>query len=126
MKTKETALAVIKEYINEMMAEGAWCGHAYATAYLRDMQGKAINLLVEISSTRWGKARKYDLERAIGQIKPDYDGYITELYSANLPHREQMAELINDAFKEALGNAIGWVQEFVKDSAMEDMERRKI
>lgn len=117
----EKALTIIEEYINEMMAEGAWCGHAYATAYLRDIQDKTKDLLVEISSTRWGKAREYDLERAIGQMKPDYDGYITEMYNANLPHREQMAELVNDVFKEVLGNAIGWVHEFVKDSAMEEM-----
>lgn len=120
-----TGLAVIEEGVEEMMAEGAWCGHAYATAYLRGIQDKTKDLLVEISSTRWGKARECDLKGVIRQINSDYDGYITELYSAGLPHRDQIAEIINDAFKEALGSAIGWVHEFVKDSAMEEMASLK-
>lgn len=27
-----------EEYVEEMMAEGAWCGHAYATEYFADFR----------------------------------------------------------------------------------------
>ncbi len=118
---KEKAIDIIEEYINEMIAEAAWSGHAYATEYLRDIQTRTIALLMEILDTNWGNERKYDIERVIREIKPDFDSYISELYGAGIPHREQIADIINDSFEKALGYAVGWVKDFVKDSVMEEM-----
>ncbi len=118
---KDKAIAVIEEYINETIAEAAWSGHAYATEYLGELQTRTIALLVEILDTNWGKERKYDTERVIRDIKPDFDSYISELYDAGIPHREQIADIINDSFEKALGYAVSWVRDFVKDSTMEEM-----
>ena len=90
------------EYLEEMRAEGAWMGHAYATAYLAGLRTRIIELAKEIQSLY---KNREDIFREAGHIafilEDDYDALITKVYQAkDFTHRDReiVAEALSSAF----------------------------
>ncbi len=100
------------EFICEMQAEGAWCGHAYATEYFGDLRSRMIELAKEIKEENDGKRKSVSecASHILFTLSTDYDGLITKLYqNAVFPEQDRnaIAEALNDAFKNKMEEAFG-------------------
>ena len=109
-----------EEYINEMMAEGAWCGHAYATEYFADFRQRAIELLNAdaIKETETAK-------RALFTLRTDYNELITKVYQNEKftsEEKEDIADGLNEMFKTRLADAMENIAEIYTKLTGKEME----
>ena len=96
------------KYINEMMAEGAWCGHVYATEYFSDIRENIIKISEEIMKKYNRNDIKYLTSHISFCLSTDYDELITKIYrDDNFSEREkyEIADALNDTFKDKLEQA---------------------
>ncbi len=111
MELPEKIISLHLKYINEMMAEGAWCGHCYATTYFSYLRTQMITTAKEIEKTF---RRREDVSKLathlLFTLNTDYDALIEKVYSDNTfesDDKHVIAEALNDAFITKLENAFG-------------------
>ncbi len=94
----EDILDLYEEYCEEMSAQGAWSGHAYAATYFSNLRAKLIKALNALSNEH--------AKRAMFQISDDYDELITLIYKSEIesPKKELIADALDQAFLNKLDN----------------------
>ncbi len=100
-KLKETYF----KYVDEMIAQGAWCGHAYAPDYLSDITNEVISILKEIGKK---EIDTYGIIQACFKLDISHGNLITKVIQAenmNEDERFAIADIINEDFLERLANA---------------------
>ena len=123
---------LIELYEDEMIAEGAWRGHAYASDYLHDIRRKLIEEFERISkrySYKDGyfyKGNKMCLSTTEMHIydyakhgkfvlSTDYADLIDKIYKSKMDTEDKyaIADSLDDAFKEKLAQAIGDAEDII-------------
>ena len=129
---------IIKKYEDEMIAEGAWSGHAYAPEYLSNIRNDLIAEFKRIADRysyekgflyKDGKrcSEFYIYNRAThGKwiLEDDYNALISEIYSMDIPTEKKyiIADALNDAFKAKLQVAIEDAIEILKDGNVQTIK----
>ncbi len=123
---KEKIIHLYEEYYSEMMAEGAWCGHEYATAYLEDLKNELLEFFNEVRGHyQYKKGYLYKdnelcishVEKAIFEsanrgafyLSTDYNELIDKVYadeSFSSQNKHDIADALNTAFKNKLEDAV--------------------
>ena len=101
------------EYYNEMLAEGAWCGHTYATEYFSKLRQRALEL-INVCLVQY-KDCTVPLQAAHFKLSVDYDELIAKVYKLDWEERDSIhiiAEALNDKFKDMLASSMGDLAEF--------------
>lgn len=97
------------EYINEILAEGAWCAHAYATEYLSDLRKRMTDLAKKIKKEYTGKRKEIEqtASHILFKLSTDYDELINKIYNKDFSEedRYEIADALNDAFKKQMEEA---------------------
>ena len=106
-----------EEYFNEMMAQGAWCGHMYAAEYFSGLRQKITDLLNECEKKF--KERKYEhmlsqVNSAQFALSTDYDALIKKVYELPWEDRQEV-ETIADALDSAFLSKFEEAIEHLKD-----------
>lgn len=105
-----------EEYVEEMMAEGAWCGHTYATCYFKDLRIRAIELL-NVDTIKETETAK----RALFALRTNYDELISMIYvneKFSSEEKEDIADALNEMFKAKLGNAMENIAEILTNEGV--------
>ena len=93
-------LSLHVEYTNEIMAEGAWCGHAYATEYFADLRNRMINVAKQLKESR-NRDIVTIAEHILFILATDYDKLVTKTYeneSFDEWDKRQIAEALSNTF----------------------------
>ena len=96
-------------YILEIQAEGVWCGHEYATEYLKDFWKETRNFLLVIKGNYYRDVNEYDLNLQLMKMGTDYNDLIDKVYkSDNMTEREiyTVADSLNATFMDILSCGI--------------------
>lgn len=115
-------ISLYLRYWNEMCAEGAWMGHAYATEYLADICEKARDLLREYLEY---EPHFYDAQDALFKSSLDFDGMIKKVYASdNFTESEiySLADIINQAFKDRLQACFDVLESIYSEGTGEDFD----
>ncbi len=104
--TLKNIVSMHVEFIYEMQAEGAWCGHVYATEYFSDLRARIISTAQEIKD-KYAKNQgiNYCASHILFVMDTDYDALITKIYQNNSFSewdRHSISEALNETFKDKL------------------------
>ncbi len=124
---------LINIYEDEMMAEGAWSGHAYAADYLHDLRERFIEEFDKISKRYLYKGGYFYKDNKMclstkemniydyakhGKfvLSTDYAGLISKVYESKLDTEDKdvIADALNDAFKNKMSEAVSDAYEITK------------
>lgn len=101
------------EFHHEMMAEGAWCGHVYATEYFSKLRQRALEL-IDVCLVQYKDCTAL-LHAARFKLSVDYDELISRVYKLDWEERDSIhiiAEALNDKFKDMLASSMKDLAEF--------------
>ena len=124
----DEAKAVYEEYIDEMIAEGAWCGHSYPQEYLHDIYFKVRDLLKKKLDYYGSRAEKEhrELIDQVMEMERDLDDLTDKIYGCDQlssDERDYIGELIAAKFKRTLENGIKLLGRYYKEHTGERIDR---
>ena len=105
--------STVETYVNEMIAQGAWCGHMYASDYLKGVFDNCKEILnsVKDSELYTDSGIKLITDEGLWILRDDIDSYITTVYDEisdeNIRHR--IADFLDDQFLHIIEGAIGFI-----------------
>lgn len=101
----------VSEYTSEMIAQGAWSGHAYAPEYLSSIYKVFVKVLDPVRFKRGYK------EHITADMFVDYENLINKVYqSDNISCEEKgdISDIINDKFLDVLESMAVLVRKYYK------------
>lgn len=136
---KENIKDLYEEYYSEMMAEGAWSGHAYAAEYLADLRAKLINLFNTIKSQyeykngylyKNGQMNISSTEESIFKsacrgawyLSDDFNALINRVYANEAftsDDKTTIADALDKAFKNKLVDTIEVLEDIAKNMSID-------
>ena len=117
-KIQEKIETTCKEYVEEMVAAGAWCAHAYASSYLSEIYEAFKEIITPLK-----EVKGYDWKVAVNMFY-DYEGMTTKIYQAdNLTSDEKsiIADMINDEYLSILGAMAELIALYYKNETGKDL-----
>jgi len=103
----EKILEMEVEYYNEMMAEGAWGGHAYAPEYFKGFRDCLITLVADLREVM---GESYLISSCSFALSTDYDQLISKVYNREIftvEETEDIADALSAAFKNKMDKVMG-------------------
>lgn len=107
-KERIGAIRMLQRFYDELMAQGAWCAHAYAFEYLHDVYQQM---------TSYMSAHGLDadpLKRAYSDAEHEFDSISNDpCKSFMCPKDTEKLNVLDDAFVQAMRTAAGTIAEYL-------------